>query len=76
MYIPCEECFVRYQREYTEECNEFCDYARMAKENKEFKKSQILNRQIQNIDALISRLEVGVNALNRIGVDALNKSST
>ena len=73
MYIPCEECFRRYQREYTEECDNTCDYARITKEYKEYTKSKVLDRQIVDINALICRLEVGVDALNSIAVDALNK---
>lgn len=27
MYSPCAECFNRYGRQYTEECDNICDYA-------------------------------------------------
>lgn len=73
MYIPCETCFSRYKREYSKECDTFCDYARAIKENKEYQKSEVLNRQIKNMDDLIKKLECGVTALNRIGADAFNK---
>ena len=27
MYSPCVECFNRYEKQYTEECDSKCDYA-------------------------------------------------
>ena len=27
MYNPCLECYNRYSRQYTEECDEMCEYA-------------------------------------------------
>ena len=27
MYNPCLECYNRYGRQYTEECDEMCEYA-------------------------------------------------
>lgn len=27
MYNPCLECKLRYNKEYTEDCNDKCDYA-------------------------------------------------
>lgn len=35
MYFPCFECLNRYNREYTEECDEICMYAKAIKEKKE-----------------------------------------
>ena len=32
MYFPCFECLNRYNREYTEECDEICMYAKAIKE--------------------------------------------
>lgn len=30
-YIPCTECKNRHEREYTEECDEYCAYAQAIK---------------------------------------------
>lgn len=35
MFNPCEEhCYFRYGKQYTEDCDTKCDYARVAKENR------------------------------------------
>ena len=35
---PCIElCYLRYGKQYTPECDEFCDYAKAVKENKQLK---------------------------------------
>jgi len=33
-YCPCFECKNRYSREYSKECDDFCDYAKAIKEKK------------------------------------------
>lgn len=35
MYYPCEECFGRWGKEYTPECDDTCDYAKEVKQKKE-----------------------------------------
>jgi len=27
MYNPCHECYIRYDRQYTEDCDNTCEYA-------------------------------------------------
>ena len=33
MFYPCVECNKRFGKQYTEECDNFCDYAKTVKEN-------------------------------------------
>ena len=42
MYNPCFECLNRYGKEYAEECENTCDYAKVAKENKELKDNTLI----------------------------------
>jgi predicted secreted protein len=38
MFNPCiDYCYIRYGREYTHECEDRCDYARVCKELRELK---------------------------------------
>lgn len=38
MFNPCyEHCYLRYGKQYTEECDTTCDYARVCLENKKLK---------------------------------------
>lgn len=37
MKIPCHDCYIRYNKDYTEECDTTCDYAAVIKENKRLK---------------------------------------
>ena len=38
LFNPCiEHCFIRYGKQYTKDCDEKCDYAKMAKELRELK---------------------------------------
>ncbi len=34
MYNPCVECYNKYSRQYTSDCDDKCDYARAIKEKK------------------------------------------
>ena len=36
MYNPCFECYIRYNRQYTEECDENCEYANALSKLKSF----------------------------------------
>ena len=36
MYSPCFECSNRYNREYTEECDNTCEYAYFVKRIKDY----------------------------------------
>lgn len=36
MFNPCHDhCYIRYGKQYTEECDINCDYAKLAKENQQ-----------------------------------------
>ena len=49
LFIPCyEHCFLRYGKQYTKDCDDTCDYAKVIKENK-------LKNEI--IDFLLEMLE-------------------
>lgn len=38
MFVPCRDhCYLRYGKQYTEECDTTCDYARVCLENKKLK---------------------------------------
>ena len=37
MFNPCFECYNRYNRQYTKECDTTCEYAKTCLENKELK---------------------------------------
>ncbi len=37
MYNPCQECKLRYNREYSKECDTTCDYAKEVLINKQYK---------------------------------------
>ena len=47
---PCMECKNRYGREYSSECDDFCDYAKVCQENKflqkQLKRQKLVNKQI------------------------------
>ena len=32
IYYPCSECFNKYNKQYSEKCDEECDYAKAVKE--------------------------------------------
>ena len=32
IYYPCSECWEKYNKQYSEECDEMCDYAMAIKE--------------------------------------------
>ena len=35
MFNPCyEHCYLRYSKQYTKECDDNCDYAKIVKENR------------------------------------------
>ena len=34
MFYPCTECYRKFDKQYTSECDDKCDYARAVKENK------------------------------------------
>lgn len=38
MYNPCFECYSRRGRQYTEECDNMCDYAKVALEKRRLEK--------------------------------------
>ena len=39
MFNPCKDyCFIRLGKQYTEECNNSCEFAKVCVENKELKK--------------------------------------
>lgn len=35
IYYPCSECWEKYKRQYSEECDGYCDYAKAVKERDE-----------------------------------------
>lgn len=41
MYNPCFECMNRYGKQYTEECNNTCDYAYAVKRDRDMGESMI-----------------------------------
>lgn len=48
-FIPCRDhCYLRYGRQYTEECDTTCDYARVCLEN---------NKKDRVIEFLLDMLE-------------------
>ena len=51
MFNPClEHCYVKYGKEYSEECDSKCEYAKLAKEYKDLKNDVIAFLQtIKNI---------------------------
>ena len=55
MYSPCMECFNHYGRQYTEECNGFCSYAKAVKSLEELgeKEHEILQK-VQKLETLLN----------------------
>ena len=51
MFNPCfEHCYVKYGKQYSEECDSKCEYAKLAKELEELKNNAIIFPQtIKNI---------------------------
>lgn len=42
MFILCRDhCYIRYGKQYTEECDTTCDYARVYLENKKYPRSDM-----------------------------------
>lgn len=57
MYSPCQACFER-GKEYSDECNDYCHYAKVVEENellKEFKR-QLDNKPIETLYELAERV--------------------
>lgn len=39
MFVPCyEHCYLKFGKQYSEECDDICDYAKASKENKELER--------------------------------------
>ena len=58
MYSPCLTCFERFGKEYSDECNDYCHYAEVVKENellKEFK-CQLDHKPIETLYELAERV--------------------
>ena len=42
MFVPCRDhCYLRYGKQYTEECDTNCDYAKVCLENKKYPRSDL-----------------------------------
>ena len=71
MYSPCVECFIKYNKKYTEECNNMCDYA-VAVRTIDNLQAEIktLKDDIDNLElcdsANVSEKEIIMNILNRL----------
>ena len=37
IFTPCSQCYMRHGTQYTKECDDFCDYAKVCLENKKLK---------------------------------------
>ena len=55
-YNPCFECLNRYGRQYSKECDEFCDYARILK---------IRDDNIRDLERIIINKDAKLEKLNR-----------
>lgn len=55
-YNPCFECLNRYGRQYSKECDEFCDYARILK---------IRDDNIRDLERIIINKDTKLEKLNR-----------
>ena len=70
MFVPChDQCYLRYGKQYTKECDINCDYAKAIKESK--KKDEI----IEFLLGVFEQESVGLRALiaieikNRFGIE-------
>lgn len=41
MFYPCEHCYLIFDKEYTKECDDTCEYARLCLESKKYPTSNI-----------------------------------
>lgn len=41
VFIPCSHCYLKHGEQYTQECDDFCDYAKVCLENKKWPWSDI-----------------------------------
>lgn len=57
MYIPCFECSNRYNREYTEECDNICEYAYFVKRIKDYGGIEEVSKVMEGKSVPISMLE-------------------
>lgn len=57
MYNPCFECSNRYNREYTEECDNTCEYAHFVKRIKDYGGIEEVSKVMEGKLLPISMLE-------------------
>ena len=55
-YNPCLECLNRYNRQYSKECDELCDYARILK---------IRDDNVRDLERIIINKNAKLEKLNR-----------
>lgn len=57
MYGPCFECSNRYNREYTEECDNTCEYVHFVKRIKDYGGIEEVSKVMEGKSVPISMLE-------------------
>ena len=60
MYNPCFECMSKYGRQYTEDCDSKCDYAKVVKEKKQLEEhlrllTEEMDRPIKTLGELATQ---------------------
>lgn len=66
MFSPCFECYNRYGRQYTEECDTICDYAKVCLENKKLKKQALTYLEMLELEKVIIGRDVDYETAEQI----------